>query len=334
MSDLGFAGYLVKPARQSDLFDCLAAVLAGAAIAQPARPIVTRHAIREMHRGALRVLLAEDNITNQQVALGILKKLGLHADAVANGAEAISALESIPYDVVLMDVQMPTMDGLEATALIRDSRSAIQNHGVPIIAMTAHAMQGDRERCLEAGMNDYVSKPVSPQALAEALARWLPGEDTAIPTAASAVPGVAVLAKAGPAAADPAAAAPAAAADPETPVFDRAGVLTRLMDDEDLVRTVVEGFLEDIPKQIESLRRYLAAGEAEGALRQAHTIKGAAANVGGESLRAAALEMEKAVKAGDLADVLARLPDLESRFARLKESMQDFLDEKGPGSSA
>ena len=334
MSDLGFAGYLVKPARQSDLFDCLAAVLAGAAIAQPARPIVTRHAIREMHRGALRVLLAEDNITNQQVALGILKKLGLHADAVANGAEAISALESIPYDVVLMDVQMPTMDGLEATALIRDSRSAVQNHGVPIIAMTAHAMQGDRERCLEAGMNDYVSKPVSPQALAEALARWLPGEDTAIPTAASAVPGVAVLAKAGPAAAEPAAAEPAGANEPETVVFDRAGVLTRLMDDEDLVRTVVEAFLEDIPRQIESLRRYLAAGEAEGALRQAHTIKGASANVGGESLRAAALEMEKAVKAGDLADVLARLPDLESRFARLKESMQDFLDQKGSGSSA
>ncbi len=95
MAELGFAGYLVKPARQSDLFDCLAAVMAGVTTAQPATPIVTRHSIREMHRGALRILLAEDNVTNQQVALGILRKLGLRADAVANGAEAVEALESI-----------------------------------------------------------------------------------------------------------------------------------------------------------------------------------------------------------------------------------------------
>ena len=109
-----------------------------------------------MRRGAVRILLAEDNVTNQQVALGILKKLGLRADAVADGAEAIRALETIPYDLVLMDVQMPEMDGLEATRRIRDPESAVRNHDIPIIAMTAHAMQGDRERCLEAGMDDYV----------------------------------------------------------------------------------------------------------------------------------------------------------------------------------
>ena len=333
MADLGFAAYLVKPARQSDLFDCLATVLAGSAAAQPVRPIVTRHAIREMRRGSLRILLAEDNITNQQVALGILKKLGIHADAVANGVEALSALESNPYDLVLMDVQMPMMDGLEATGHIRDPQSAVQNHGVPIIAMTAHAMQGDRERCLEAGMNDYVTKPVSPQALAEALARWLPGEDAARPTKPTAGSKATAPDAAAPAAAAPAAAAPAAADAAETPVFDRAGLLTRLMDDEDLARAVVDGFLEDIPRQIEALRTYLDAGDIEGSVRQAHTIKGASANVGGESLRAAAFEMEKAAKAGDFADAMARLPDLESRFARLKESMQDFLDDKGPGSS-
>jgi PAS domain S-box-containing protein len=320
MEELGFAAYLVKPARQSDLFDCLAAVLAGAAVALPVRPIVTRHAIREMRRGALRILLAEDNITNQQVALGILGKLGLRADAVANGAEAVSALESVAYDLVLMDVQMPKMDGFEATGHIRDPLSAVQNHEIPIIAMTAHAMQGDRERCLEAGMNDYVTKPVSPQALSEALARWLPGEDAAKPTDESAAVQPA----------EATAAASVAEDDPETRVFDRSGTVARLMDDEDLARTVVEGFLEDVPRQIEALRSYLDAGDIEGSVRQVHTIKGASANVGGELLRAAAFEMEKAAKAGDLADVISRLPDLESRFARLKEAMQDFVDEKRP----
>ncbi|HEX7496954.1 MAG TPA: PAS domain S-box protein [Candidatus Limnocylindrales bacterium] len=323
MEELGFAAYLVKPARQSDLFDCLAAVLAGGAVAMPVRPIVTRHAIREMRRGAVRILLAEDNITNQQVALGILGKLGLRADAVANGAEAVSALESIAYDLVLMDVQMPQMDGLEATGHIRDPRSAVLNHLVPIIAMTAHAMQGDRQRCLDAGMNDYVTKPVSPQALSEALARWLPGDDAAGPKDESAEPEAAIAEGAEAAAGD----------DLETQVFDRSGLLARLMDDEDLALTVVDGFLEDVPRQIGALRSYLDAGDVEGSIRQAHTIKGASANVGGELLRAAAFDMEKAAQTGDLSAVKVRLPDLQARFARLKEAMQEFVDEKRPGPS-
>jgi PAS domain S-box-containing protein len=139
----------------------------------------TRRAVREtlnLFAGCrARILLAEDNIVNQKVALAILKKLGLSfAEAVADGAEAIKALELIPYDLVLMDVQMPKMDGLEATRRIRDPESRVKSHTVPIIAMTANAMKGDREQCLKAGMNDYISKPVSPQALAEALERWLP----------------------------------------------------------------------------------------------------------------------------------------------------------------
>ena len=316
MEEIGFAAFLVKPARQSDLFDSLSAVLAGAAVARPTRPIVTRHAIREMRRGGIRILLAEDNITNQQVALGILKRLGLRADTVANGAEAVRSLETLPYDLVLMDVQMPEMDGLEATRRIRDPQSAVQQHEVPIIAMTAHAMRGDRERCLEAGMNDYVTKPVSAQALADALERWLPREDTVTLAHAPAGRG---------------AASPATAEEAEAPVFDKAGMMTRLMDDEDLARIVVDGFLEDAPKQIEALRNYLAAGDAPGALRQAHTIKGASATVGGEALRAVAFEMEKAAIAGDFEAVTARLPDLESQLARLKEAMNGFTDAEGPG---
>jgi signal transduction histidine kinase/ActR/RegA family two-component response regulator len=124
--------------------------------------------------GRVRVLLAEDNITNQKVAMGILAKLGVRADAVANGAEAVSALTAIPYDLVLMDVQMPDMDGLEATRTIRDPGSGVIDPMVPVIAMTAYAMQGDRDKCLAAGMNDYIPKPVSPQQLAEVLEKWLP----------------------------------------------------------------------------------------------------------------------------------------------------------------
>ena len=179
MEQIGFDAFLTKPVRQSDLFGCLSVVLADKAEARPAQSIVTRHTIREMRRGVERILLAEDNITNQQVALGILKKLGMAADAVANGAEAIRALETLPYDLVLMDVQMPEMDGLEATQNIRDPKSAVLNHHIPIIAMTAHAMQGDREKFLNVGMNDYVSKPVEPQALADVLDKWLP-QDTGL----------------------------------------------------------------------------------------------------------------------------------------------------------
>lgn len=120
------------------------------------------------------VLLADDNIANQHVALSILKHLGLRADAVSDGAEAVKALEKKMYHLVLMDMQMPVMDGLEATREIRRLDSAVLNHHLPIIAMTANVIVGDREKCLEAGMNDYLSKPVSPQELAAALEKWLP----------------------------------------------------------------------------------------------------------------------------------------------------------------
>jgi PAS domain S-box-containing protein len=129
---------------------------------------------RHRHRDALQILLAEDNLINQKVALGFLKKLGLHADVVGNGAEALQALTTRAYDLVLMDMQMPEMDGLEATRLIRSPQSAALNPQLPIIAMTASAMQGDQEMCLQAGMNDYLSKPVSLQLLAAVLDKYLP----------------------------------------------------------------------------------------------------------------------------------------------------------------
>jgi CheY-like chemotaxis protein/HPt (histidine-containing phosphotransfer) domain-containing protein len=324
MEEIGFSAYLMKPARQSDLFDSLSAVLAGMPVSRGARHIVTRHAVREMRRGAIRILLAEDNVTNQQVALGILKKLGLRADAVADGAEAIRALETIAYDLVLMDVQMPEMDGLEATARIRDPRSSVLHHRVPIIAMTAHAMQGDRDRCLEAGMDDYVTKPISPEALATALDRWLPLEEAA-PT----VHGQAARAPAVRAAAAPSPAAPRPESGSQVPVFDAAGMMERLIGDRELARIVADGFLEDAPRLIDALRSSLEAGDATAAIRGAHTIRGASATVGGEAVRAVAWEMETSATAGDLDAVLARLPELESELGRLREAMTTFSAELG-----
>ena len=121
-----------------------------------------------------RVLIAEDNIVNQKVALSILKKLGYQADAVANGKEVLAALRSIAYDLVLMDCQMPEMDGYEAASLIRESQSGLCNPQIPIIALTASAMKGDRDKCLLMGMNDYIAKPVKSSTMAAALEKWLP----------------------------------------------------------------------------------------------------------------------------------------------------------------
>jgi PAS domain S-box-containing protein len=175
---MGFAGYLTKPIRQSALYDCIATVMGMPAAddgeGRP-RPIVTRHTLAEARAAVrARILVAEDNQINQQVALGILQRLGHHADIAANGFEAVDAVRRLPYDLVLMDCQMPEMDGFEATKEIRSQEREGQH--LTIVAMTANAMQGDRERCLAAGMDDYLSKPVSVDKLAAMLGRWLPSE--------------------------------------------------------------------------------------------------------------------------------------------------------------
>ncbi len=172
--NIGFDAYLTKPARMDELQGLLVQVLSK----DSSVALATRHSVRESVEGNLgrkaRILLAEDNIINQQVALNILKKFGISADAVADGQEAVDALRAIDYDLVLMDVQMPVMDGLEATECIRDPASGVKNHLIPIIALTAGAMKSDRELCYTAGMNDYITKPVDPIVLREKLQVWLP----------------------------------------------------------------------------------------------------------------------------------------------------------------
>lgn len=180
LEKIGFAAYLTKPIRQSKLYDCLATVtgIQKETTKDRSTKIITRYSLAEDRKRNVRILLAEDNMINQKVALNILKKLGYSADAVANGEEAVKALEMIPYDIVLMDCQMPEMDGYEATGEIRNPESKVLDHNVTIVAMTANAMKGDRENCLKAGMDDYLSKPVKPKELSDMLDKWLAGQDS------------------------------------------------------------------------------------------------------------------------------------------------------------
>jgi PAS domain S-box-containing protein len=308
---IGFSSLSAKPIRKGELSYAISTALGVAAGAAPTsrsgapRVKASNLAGRFVGRKA-RILLAEDNATNQQVALGMLGQMGLSADPVPNGAEAVRALERIPYDLVLMDLQMPVMAGFESTRRIRDEGSAVLNHRVPVIAMTAHAIQGDRERCLAEGMNDYVSKPVSTLALADVLDRWLPPGPAAVESlnarAACAPP-------------------PDTARDGEAPVFDLPTVMSRMMDDDALVRKVIAGFLGDMPKQLAVLRSLVDAGDAPSARVTAHAIKGAAANVGGERMRESAQGIERAATAGDLASAKALLADLNRQFDALSEAM-------------
>jgi PAS domain S-box-containing protein len=305
----GFAGYLTKPVKQSQLFDCLATALVGGADAAEVDrepTFITRHSLAEDRLKRVRILLAEDNPTNQQVALQVLAKMGFKAEAVGNGMEALEALARGPFDLVLMDIQMPVLDGLEATRAIRSGKHGKVNPLVPIIAMTAHTMKGDREKCLEAGMDDYVSKPISPVELARALENWLGREHEG-------TPGV----------------APPTEPQSETivaPVFDRAALLARLMGDEELAGQILGGFLADMVQQLSELRRAAAEEALEGLVRRAHTVKGAAANVGGMALSAAALELEQAAREG-------RRPELEALVAAVVQQftvLQTKIQEVGP----
>ena len=169
---VGFGATLTKPVRRGELHEVLAAVISGRKLAPTLAGPMSGFAAGSGLRPA-RILVVEDNTVNQLVAVGLLKKLGMSADVAANGLEAIEALATLPYDLVLMDMQMPVLDGVGATRQIRDSQSRVLDHCVPVIAMTANAMRGDREECLAAGMNDYVAKPIEVASLVAALTKWL-----------------------------------------------------------------------------------------------------------------------------------------------------------------
>ncbi|MBA4393679.1 MAG: hypothetical protein C0407_09020 [Desulfobacca sp.] len=305
---VGFAGFLSKPIRQSHLHFCLALALGRKKQPEETKSqgLITQHTIADSVKSWIRILVAEDNPTNQAVAVGILKKLGYQADVAANGLEAVRALQKITYDVVLMDCQMPEMDGFEATRAIREEDSAVLNPRIPIIALTAHALKGDREKCLNAGMDDYLTKPVSPQELEMALDRWL-ADNLSSNQAGLQAGTISAL--------------DSLQVEEIKAVFNEEELMERLMGDKDLAQLVLTGFLEDIPIQIQKLRGQLEEGQSLGVGKQAHTIKGAAANVGANSLREVAFELEQAGKEEKVDQLPGMVARLEDEFRRVKSAL-------------
>ena len=274
-----------------------------------------------------KVLLVEDNNTNQVVAVALLKKLGFEADIASNGEEALHAVSRAQYDIVLMDVQMPFMDGLEATRRIRNIGKGkndekldtaivltdairVQCRTIPIIAMTAHAMDRDRDECLSAGMNDFVSKPIKSQLLSSVLDRWC-----SVITDTTTDPSTLVLPKN--------ISSPSNIPTESEIIFDRQALLDRMMGDQEIIVTLKEVFLSDMPMLIEKLKRHIENGETKSAGELVHRIRGAAANIGGVAMSNHADLMETTAKQGDHASLVNQMPELLSRFERLKTALME-----------
>ena len=329
----GFAAYLTKPVRQAHLFACLTTVLGryhGQPDASGQRPgdLVTRHTLNEAKTRRRHILLVEDNLTNKMVAQGMLDHLGYRVTAVERGADAISALRKTAFDLVLMDCQMPEMDGFETTRFIRSSESGVLNRHVPIIAMTAYVMKGDRERCIAAGMDDYLAKPVRQSDLASMLAKWLPG-------AGNDMAGLGLKSES---ASDHGGTSgtehSAQGEHPGTPgaaAFDQAGLMDRLDGDRELAGIVLNTFFEHIPDTIAKLEESLDKADQPGGVLHAHSIKGAAANAGGEALSEIAREIEMAGRKGDLALAASLKPQLLDRFELFRSAAEKegWIETKG-----
>jgi len=290
--ELGVSAYLTKPIRRSDLLDAILTALGARLLPGKERPPVTHHLRQDVCR-RLQVLLVEDHVVNQQLAVHMLEKAGHSVAVASNGKEALVRLAEEDFDLVLMDVQMPLMDGLEATRRIRNPQSLgppIRNPSIPIIAMTAYAMKGDEERCLAAGMDGYVTKPIRAAALQAAI------ESCVKPPRHGPPP-------------------------PDRGVMDRAEVLASLDGDGEFLQKLAGVFLEELPAQMASIRHALAVGDAEGLRTAAHALKGAVSNFRAKTVTDAALRLETLGREGDLAAAEAACSVLEDQMAQLEQEL-------------
>ncbi|MFC1736932.1 response regulator, partial [Candidatus Hydrogenedentota bacterium] len=251
--DLGISAYLTKPVAQSDLLDALAIVISGAKGEDMETELVTRHTLRES-RAKYRILVVEDNPVNQQVAVRMLERRGHRTVIAENGARAIELVENEEFDLVLMDVQMPVMGGIEATRRIREHEKQTSEH-IPIIALTAHAMKGDSEKCFEAGMDAYISKPISTEKLFRMIDEVFAGE-TAMREESSFQESVPV---------------------PEDRVFDKEAALNQVDGDMEILIRISGIFLETYHAILSDIREAVKAKDAELLVRHAHALKGSVA---------------------------------------------------------
>jgi PAS domain S-box-containing protein len=278
LDSAGIEVCLNKPVRPTVLLKNLCGVLSGAQARTEAAPAAAPAAAAPRH---FRVLIAEDNIVNQKVMLQQLAKLGYEADVAANGLEAVEGVKREPYDLVLMDCQMPEMDGFQATAEIRKMEG--ESRHTPILAITANALQGDKEKCLAAGMDGYIAKPVRLETLSEALSAW----DTPL--------------------------------DAATLKYLRE---LEDADNPDFLGKLIGTYLRDLPVRLEEIRAALAAGDATALRVAAHTLKGSSANMGAKRLQKVSLLMENVGKSGNLAGAADLLADIEREAAAAKAALE------------
>jgi two-component system sensor histidine kinase/response regulator len=282
--ELGIAAYLLKPIRQAELRESVARVLS-ARESKEVTPVITRYSLREMtpEGKSLNILLAEDNLINQKLASRLLVKRSHIVTVVRNGKEALAALEKDHFDLVLMDIQMPEMDGFEATRILREREKTDGGHQ-PVVAMTALAMSGDRERCFEAGMDGYLSKPIRPQELDEVLDRYValinaaPAQDESAPAANNSI--------------------------------DVSQLLDRLDGDRALLAELVDVFRADFPGNLNAIQQAIDQQDANGLRSAAHSLKGALANLSAIEASALAAELDAIGKSLDLTRAQATLDQL------------------------
>ncbi|MEO6325360.1 MAG: response regulator [Thermoanaerobaculia bacterium] len=301
----GIGGYLTKPARQFQLYDCLAAVMGMAGVGVPVAPaqLVTKHTLSGVfQRLRGRVLVAEDNLINQKVAVRMMEKLGLHADVAADGLEAVAASSRTAYDLIFMDCQMPEMDGFEATSLIRE-REKTTGLRTPIVAVTANVGEGDRQRCLAAEMDDYLGKPLRAEELAVVADRWLPAAIGKRPGSSGQIK--AITEDSGTFAALP----PGA--------LDRAALrkLKRLMAEE--FGSLVGLFLRDTPAKLDALRDAARQGSADEIVQMAHALKGSAQNLAAPALAELCREIEARGREGLVAGAAERVVRIEQEYTKV-----------------
>jgi CheY-like chemotaxis protein len=318
---LGVSKYLIKPVSASDLLEAIVATLGGSPSIEKAP---SGMAAAKDEANGWQMLLVEDNIVNQRVAAALLEKRGHSVVVANNGKEALEALACQRFDVILMDVQMPVMDGIQATALIRERERQTSDH-IPIIAMTAHAMKGDRERFLQAGMDDYIPKPVNMKRLFEIVHRLAPRADGGkVEARETRLPPQKSRGEKPPATATDIKSETAA---DDVEVIDLEALRAHLEEDLDLVEEMIELFLETSPQLLAEVETAVANGDGPLLARSAHTLKGALQNMCAQQCARLALRLETCGRKGEMVQAGLSLAELQNEWKRLQSALKEAAQE-------